>query len=187
MFVAAISAAAVVAAPSTQIASTSTSDVVVIDGSTIAFHGRRIRLADVAAPTTAQQCDLGRGFSACGAEVKGALAQLVAGKTVVCKLVGVQRSAWAAVADDLLGRCWIGRLDIAAELVDAGLVIPGPGSPYAYEGLAACMARRGLWAGSLESPWTFRARHGGQMVAPVMIGALAKRPCVRAIEAPNLR
>lgn len=82
----------------------------VIDGDTMICGDQRIRLWGVDAPES---------YTAAGPAASRALADLTTGQTLVCKAKG--RSYNRTVA-----QCWIGKADVAAELVRRGQAVDWP-------------------------------------------------------------
>jgi endonuclease YncB( thermonuclease family) len=118
-------------------------DVRVVDGDTLRLGDRTLRLSGIEAPARGLRCTdgEGRGFD-CGAAAAEALARLVAGRDLVCRVHGRDRFGRA------LGACSTGTADVNASLVDGGWARASETSG----GLAASEAtaraeRRGLWAG----------------------------------------
>jgi endonuclease YncB( thermonuclease family) len=122
-------------------------DVRVVDGDTLRLGDRTLRLSGIEAPARGLRCTdgEGRGFD-CGAAAAEALARLVAGRDLVCRVHGRDRFGRA------IGACTTGTADVNASLVDGGWARAAQGSG----GLAAAEAgaraeRRGLWAGRFPS------------------------------------
>lgn len=82
----------------------------VIDGDTLACGDQRIRLWGVDAPES---------YTAAGPAATRALAHLTTGQTLVCKAKGKSYSRTVA-------QCWIGQLDVAAEMVRQGHAVDWP-------------------------------------------------------------
>ncbi|MBX9945787.1 MAG: thermonuclease family protein, partial [Reyranella sp.] len=67
-------------------------------------------------------------------------------------------------SSDAMGRpaalCRLGDMDLGAEMVRAGwaLVFAAHGTDYEPEEAEAREAQRGLWAGTFDMPWEWRAR-----------------------------
>jgi endonuclease YncB( thermonuclease family) len=142
----------------------------VIDGDTIEVHGQRIRFSGVDAPEPLQQCDDAKGARyRCGAKAAAALdGFLAASKPVTCNFVG-----W-----DKYGR-YVGdcrRADgtkVAAWMVEHGQALDWPlysHGTYAGQQAKAEAGKVGLWAGTFQPPWDWRAAHADG-IAPG-----AKRP-----------
>ena len=159
--------------------------VQVLDGALLSIRGQRIRLAQVAAPAPAQRCDAGRAFVTCGQAAVEVMRSLVATGSVRCRILGLKPLPWAAQAPVWLGVCESQGIDLGRALVQAGFGVPAAGSAYADDGLSACVGRQGLWAWSLESPWTFARRREGDSIQPIFIGVRSGTPCLQAIAAPR--
>ncbi|WP_292505790.1 thermonuclease family protein [Mesorhizobium sp.] len=131
----------------------------VIDGDTIEVHGQRIRVNGIDAPESGQQCDDAKGFRyQCGAKAAAALdAFLAASRPVHCKFVSWDRYG------RYVGNC--ARSDgtsVAAWLVENGYALDWPkysGGAYADQEALAKTAARGIWSGSFQVPWEWRAEH----------------------------
>jgi endonuclease YncB( thermonuclease family) len=170
-----------VAAPPPALVTETEGQAIVLDGALLSIKGQRVQLADVAAPSPAQRCDTGRGFVPCGQAAVEMMRSLVAAGPVRCRVFGLQQVAWAARQPVWRGVCEIRDIDLGGALVQSGFGIPAAGSGYAHDGLSACVARQGLWAWSVESPWTFRRRREGEAVRPIFIGARSGTPCLRVL------
>ena len=114
----------------------------IIDGETLALDGQVMRLAGVRAPGRGQICHdaAGRGYD-CGAAAAAALARLVNGRDVECRVQG--RDAQGR----LLGQCRAGGAELNGSLVADGWVLAGAGAStmLSLEAMARD-GRRGLWA-----------------------------------------
>lgn len=140
----------------------------VFNGDTIRIDGRTFRLWGIDAPELIQACQLdGRNYG-CGREAAAYLRTLLAPEPgsaadapppqVVCEpRVADQFGRPAAV-------CRLGDMDLGAEMVRAGwaLAFAPHGTDYAPLEAEARAALRGLWAGSFEAPWDWRARRLGE-------------------------
>lgn len=139
-----------------------------IDGDTVRIEGRTFRLWGIDAPEIIQACQLdGRNY-ACGREAAAYLRTLLSpdagsgagapAPQIVCE----PRTA------DQFGRpaavCRLGDMDLGAEMVRAGwaLAFAPHGTDYAPLEEEARAALRGLWAGSFDAPWDWRAKRRGE-------------------------
>lgn len=142
-----------------------------INGDTVRIEGRTFRLWGIDAPEIIQACQLdGRNY-ACGREAAAYLRSLLSSSAgpgentpggVAARIVCEPRTA------DQFGRpaaiCRLGDMDLGAEMVRAGwaLVFAPHGTDYAPQEAEARAALKGLWAGSFEAPWEWRARRLGE-------------------------
>ncbi|WP_419694414.1 thermonuclease family protein [Mesorhizobium muleiense] len=131
----------------------------VIDGDTIEIHGQRIRFNGIDAPESSQPCDDVKGFRyQCGAKAAAALAEfLAASRPVHCEFVSWDRYGRyvgnCARADGVRAAGW---------LVEKGQALDWPkysSGAYATQQATAKSAKRGIWAGSFQAPWDWRAEH----------------------------
>lgn len=150
----------------------------VIDGDTIQIRGHLIRFSGIDAPESQQYCHDAKGFEyACGRRSAEALdGFLSSSKPVQCTFV-----SW-----DRVGR-YVGRCaradgsDVAGWQVENGQALDWPRYSHgAYAGLQAYAqaAKLGLWAGTFQKPWDWRAQHTAtkqQTSAPVF--ALGNSGC----------
>lgn len=127
-----------------------------ISGDTIELAGTRYCLAGIDAPETGQTCTFegGRSYD-CGHISKTALMDLLAGAKVRCTPTGEQRDSC------LVANCAAGGFDLSANMVHTGWALPRPGHEkrYARQQSTARKGRHGLYKGSFELPWEWRARH----------------------------
>jgi endonuclease YncB( thermonuclease family) len=127
----------------------------IIDGDTIDIAGTRIRLHGIDAPESTQTCVVDATPYRCGDSATLALADLVRGHAVRCEPMGLDRYGRT------LGRCRVddSNVSINSWLVRQGLAVAYRHYSYAYlpEELTARIAGRGLWAGTFQMPWDYRA------------------------------
>ncbi len=119
----------------------------VVDGETLALDGQVLRLAGVRAPRRGQVCHdvAGRDYD-CGAAAAAALARLIAGRDVQCRIQGRDSMGRS------LGLCRAGGVDLNASLVAEGFVLAGAGAT-ALQALEAAArdGKRGLWATAADA------------------------------------
>ncbi|MET2825835.1 thermonuclease family protein [Mesorhizobium shangrilense] len=131
----------------------------VIDGDTIEIHGQRIRFNGIDAPESAQQCDDAKGFRyQCGAKSAAVLdAFLEASRPVQCTFVSWDRYG------RYVGDCR--RADgssIASWMVEHGQALDWPRyshGAYALQQAKAEATKVGVWVGTFQPPWDWRAEH----------------------------
>ncbi len=125
-----------------------------IDGDTLLVGGIRVRLEGIDAPESKQLCKEERGREwGCGAEAHRALGRLVAGVIVRCEERGLD------AYKRLLGVCRVGDVDINAALVRRGLAwaFVRYSRSYVAAEAEARAARVGIWSGTAQPPWDYRA------------------------------
>jgi endonuclease YncB( thermonuclease family) len=145
------------ASPATAFAELLNGSAAAIDGRTIAVGGVPVRLLDLDAPEPAQHCrDAAGADYGCGERALAELAALVEKTLVVCDWAN------ADAAGRKLARCTIEGRDLALPLLERGWALPDRDckcETYRDAAVRARTARRGLWAGSFDLPWDWRARH----------------------------
>lgn len=125
----------------------------VIDGDTIDFDGKRVRLEGIDAPETAQVCRKANGGEwPCGRASADVLAQLVGARRVTCREEGTDKY------DRVLGVCSVDGVDINAELVRRGYAwaFVKYSDRYVKEEAEAKAAAAGIWQGEAEPAWIYR-------------------------------
>jgi endonuclease YncB( thermonuclease family) len=129
----------------------------IIDGDSMEIHGQRIRLFGIDAPERDQDCRNADGRSyACGRDAARALSAAVAGRDVTCTPVDQDRY------DRDVAVCTVDGDDLSAAMVRTGHALDYPRHSrrrYSEAEREAREARRGLWAGSFETPAEWRRRH----------------------------
>ena len=114
--------------------------VAVVDGETLRLHDTVIRLQGLAAPPRGLSCRGADGsVTDCGAASATALAALVRGHRVACRLNGRDPTGLAQ------GRCEAAGTDLNLELVAAGWARALEASGMNDAEVEARAARRGLW------------------------------------------
>lgn len=125
----------------------------VIDGDTIEIGAKRIRLEGIDAPEAGQECSRPpEGKWSCGETATRELAALVAGKDVRCDSRGLDRYGRT------LAVCWVGSVEINAEMVRNGLAWAFVRYSQRLAGVEADARRRGvgIWQAATEPAWSFR-------------------------------
>jgi endonuclease YncB( thermonuclease family) len=127
----------------------------VIDGDTIEIRGERIRLDAIDAPESSQLCldTSGKRFR-CGQKSAFALADMIGRFTVSCLPKGRDRYKRVVAV------CFKGETNLNAWMVAQGWAVAFRkyGIDYISQEDEARLARRGIWAGTFEMPWDWRAR-----------------------------
>lgn len=141
----------------------------VIDGDTLELQSRRIRLDGIDAPESGQLCRDNRGrHYDCGATATQALRTFLANRSdIVCRISGRDQY------DRLIGDCRADGASVAAWLVNQGHALDWPRysrGAYAREQGEAERNERGLWAGTFDKPWDWRA--GRRSVATAVNGPM---------------
>jgi endonuclease YncB( thermonuclease family) len=127
----------------------------IVDGDTLVVGEVRIRLDGIDAPESTQACgDASGGVWPCGAAATRHLAALVGRSEVRCDDLGPDKYRRT------LGRCFVGSLNLNAEMVRAGYAWAFVRYSQAYVAVEAeaRAARVGVWQGPAVAPWDFRRR-----------------------------
>lgn len=139
-------------APEALILRAAPAEVRVVDGETLRLGDRLLRLSGVAAPERGRGCrDASGAARDCGAAAAAALARLVAGREVECRVEG--RDRWGRD----VGPCHAGGVELGPALVAGGWAKAarggGGGTPSALAALEESARRdgRGLWAVGAEA------------------------------------
>jgi endonuclease YncB( thermonuclease family) len=127
----------------------------VIDGDTIEVAGQRIRLWGIDAPESDQLC---RGSDSllyrCGSTAANALADKIGLSVVICEPRAIDRYKRTVAT------CVAAGVDLARWLVRSGLALDWPQysrGAYAVDQASAVRDGAGMFAGSYNNPWTYRA------------------------------
>jgi endonuclease YncB( thermonuclease family) len=126
-----------------------------VEGDSVSVNGQIVKLWGIDAPDLKQTCTTRQGQSYdCFTPAKNMLAGFIGQNQVTCYIRGQDRHG------QKVGTCAVGDLDLAALMVRAGWALAYFDlSPQYIELEADAQARkRGLWAGKLEPPWSWRSR-----------------------------
>jgi endonuclease YncB( thermonuclease family) len=143
----------------------------VVDGDTIRVEGRTFRLWGIDAPELIQVCQRDGQSYACGREAASYLRSLLspgAAPGESATVLGAPQIVCTPRASDQYGRtaalCTLGDTDLGAEMVRAGwaLVFARHATDYARQEEDARDNLRGLWMGSFDAPWDWRAKRQGE-------------------------
>jgi endonuclease YncB( thermonuclease family) len=126
----------------------------VIDADTLEIHGVRIRLEGVDAPESNQRCGSVDQEWACGRDAAFALDNWIGGRTVSCRIVGIDRH------QRKIARCFLGNADIQHWLVINGwaLAYRTYSTDYVRDEELAAANKVGMWRGQFMAPWDWRKR-----------------------------
>jgi len=124
----------------------------VIDGNTLDFSGRVIRLAGIDAPELAQTCRAAGQDWPCGKEARWAAINRIHPHWVTCVERGRAPDGAALALCYLAG---LGQHELNAWLVARGWALGASGA-YAAEQAAARAAGKGLWRGQFVPPAEWR-------------------------------
>jgi len=125
------------------------------DGDSFSLGRERYRLQGIDAPELHQQCKDGAGRAwPCGTRARSELRRIIGTNPVHCDTVSTDRYGRNIAV------CQAGGRDIAEEMVRSGFATVsdrrGASSPYAGAQAEARSGKRGLWAGTFETPRDWR-------------------------------
>jgi endonuclease YncB( thermonuclease family) len=127
----------------------------IIDGDTLEIHGTRIRLWGIDAPESNQLCrNKGSEHYRCGQKAANDLDAFVGRRQVACVEVDRDRYNRAVAV------CAVAATDLAEWLVKNGLAVDWPQyskGAYAAAQSEAKRANLGMWSGSFNARWRYRA------------------------------
>lgn len=134
--------------------SASAGEIRVLDGETLRLGVQVLRLHALQVPERGRATcrDMAGRSTDCGAAAAEALAALVAGRDVTCRIRGEDRHGRA------LGTCEAAGVEVNASLVAAGWALADAGAAPALAAIeaAAREGARGLWAASALAPEAWR-------------------------------
>jgi endonuclease YncB( thermonuclease family) len=127
----------------------------VIDGDTIEVLDTRIRLEGIDAPESGQTCNdrHGRAWE-CGNAATKVLRDILGRHEVQCRHAGLDKYG------RMLGTCYVGTLDINAEMVRSGYAwaYVKYSTAYVQQEAAARAVGYGIWQGTATPAWDYRAQ-----------------------------
>lgn len=126
----------------------------VLDGDTIVVAGQKIRIHGIDAPEMDQTFSWRGRQLVCGTMSFAALEALIAGVRVRCEVVTRDRYG------RLVAKCYSPNgIDIGRRLVTSGWAVAYRrySRDYVTAEWAARRARRGMWRGTFDKPWVWRA------------------------------
>lgn len=129
----------------------------IYDGQNLVVEGVPVRLDSAEAPGLAQKCLTNRALVwACGAKAAEKLAELVSGRPVTCVVTEPLGEGAAALCSVT------GIPDLGRNMISEGLAVSNGHDRGRYSSVQAEAKtfRRGLWIGSFEAPWKWRAANG---------------------------
>lgn len=129
-------------------------NVRILDGDTIDLDGARYRINGIDAPESRQTCTSKNGAQwACGKAATKMLRALTHGKKVSCEKLSTDRYG------RFIARCKAGKTDMGRAMVESGMAWAYLKYSGEYEGAQriAQKAKAGVWSGSAQPPWEFRA------------------------------
>lgn len=132
-----------------------TGSVQVVDGDSLRRGETDIRLYGIDAPEYRQSCRDKHGTEySCGKQSANALRGLVKGQEVSCSSVETDRYGRAVAV------CKVGDFDINGEMVRLGWAVAYSrhSTSYLRAEAEAKKAKRGIWAGTFETPEDYRSR-----------------------------
>lgn len=129
-----------------------------VDGRTLRVAGEVVRLADIDAPDPAQTCTMkGRNYP-CGRLARTALADLLAGARVECRIAG------RAADGPPIASCMADGFDLSLNMVHTGWALADRRQSTRYVEIenSAREAKRGLWRGDFQPPSAWRLAVSGE-------------------------
>ena len=139
------------------------------DGDSLSIGSTRIRLFGIDAPELDQTCKKAGTTWNCGKEAADRLSRLVTGREVRCSPVSTDQY------DRVLARCSVVGVDVNRTMVATGFAVAFRkySSDYVSAEESAKANKRGLWAGTFETPSKVRA---AQRQPEQPTGSRAARP-----------
>jgi endonuclease YncB( thermonuclease family) len=134
---------------------TITGHAVVVDGDSLRIGKDPVRLVGIDAPELDQTCTgPGNVEWECGREARRELTGRVGDKPVSCRQIKIDSY------DRILAICTAENGDdLSAEMVRSGYALAdGRDRQYIQDETSARIAGRGMWSGSFQTPWEWRAQ-----------------------------
>lgn len=129
-----------------------------IEGDVVSVNGNAVKLWGIDAPDAGQTCRdrAGRTYD-CFEAARKALAGYIGQNQITCHIRGQDSHG------QQIGTCGVNGLDLAALMARDGWALAFQGLSFHYTRLEgeAQARRRGLWAGRVEPPWTWRSQQAG--------------------------
>jgi endonuclease YncB( thermonuclease family) len=138
---------------------TETGPATVVEADHLAINGVVFALFGIDAPLRIQWCINGNQRFACGLQARDALQALVEDNVVTCEQVRDPHLRRRVLR---FGRCTVGELDLAAEMIRQGMAMAFTEQSDEYVSLQeqARSERVGLWAADeFMSPWEWEEIH----------------------------
>jgi endonuclease YncB( thermonuclease family) len=144
------------------------------DGDSLMVGQTEVRLFGIDAPEYDQSCKRSGTNWSCGAEAADHLSRLVTGKDVRCTPLSIDQHGRT------LARCTVGTVDVNRTMVATGFAVAYRhySSDYIAIEDSAKANKRGIWAGTFETPSDYRhddVAHGKER-APGERGSRARLP-----------
>ena len=127
----------------------------VVDGDTIEIHGQRIRLHGIDAPESRQECTRPDGATwRCGQQAALALSDRIGRSVVHCDARGRDRYG------RIISVCLKETEDLNRWMIANGWAVAYRkyALDYVDDEERAHLAKAGIWSGTFEMPWDWRAR-----------------------------
>ena len=154
------------------------------DGDSLMVGEREVRLFGIDAPEWDQTCKRGDKVWACGQDAAEELSRLVTGRDVSCVAVDTDRHGRT------VAQCTANGLDLNRAMVARGFAIAYRLYSTAYVSAeeSAKVNRRGIWAGTFETPSEYRHEGGTRSVpSKPQRGRPARMTASRSSEQPSGR
>ncbi len=143
----------------------------VVDGDTLQVGPSRVRLEGIDAPETSQTCVDGAGaIWNCGNVAAAELEKLVRHQVVSCDASGLDKYGRT------LAVCYVGELDLNAEMVRRGLAwaFVRYSQRYVADEQAARQRHVGIWAGDAQPAWAWREQQWTAALSEAPAGCAIK-------------